>query len=225
MTRNDKSATIPPVSPDGIATTMRQILDAEARAIASIPVTDDYARAVELIVEHVHRRGGKLVTSGMGKCGQIAMNIATTFCSTGTPAVNLHPAEAQHGDLGILQPDDVMLLLSNSGKTREIVELVDLARNLYAGLPVIVITGKADSPLASTASVTLFTGGSPEVCPPGAHPHHLHHDDDGDRRCARGELHERHSVYGRRLRPAPPRRLSRLCRTPQDRLRNSLRES
>ncbi|HAP28698.1 MAG TPA: hypothetical protein DCR26_01145, partial [Porphyromonadaceae bacterium] len=149
---------------------MRQILDAEARAIASIPVTDDYARAVELIVEHVHRRGGKLVTSGMGKCGQIAMNIATTFCSTGTPAVNLHPAEAQHGDLGILQPDDVMLLLSNSGKTREIVELVDLARNLYAGLPVIVITGKADSPLASTASVTLFTGGSPEVCPLGLTP-------------------------------------------------------
>ena len=170
MTRNDKSATIPPVSPHGIATTMRQILDAEARAIASIPVTDDYAKAVELIVEHVHRRGGKLVTSGMGKCGQIAMNIATTFCSTGTPAVNLHPAEAQHGDLGILQPDDVMLLLSNSGKTREIVELVDLARNLYAGLPVIVITGKADSPLASTASVTLFTGGAPEVCPLGLTP-------------------------------------------------------
>ena len=62
---------------------MRSILEAEARAVASIPVGDGYARAVELIVDRVHRRNGKLVTSGMGKAGQIAMNIATTFCSTG----------------------------------------------------------------------------------------------------------------------------------------------
>ena len=93
---------------------MREILLAESRAIQNIPVTDDYERAVNLIVEYVSRRGGKLVTSGMGKAGQIAMNIATTFCSTGIPAVNLHPAEAQHGDLGILQSDDVMLLISPS---------------------------------------------------------------------------------------------------------------
>ena len=136
----------------------------------NIPVTDDYEKAVDLIVEHVHRRGGKLVTSGMGKAGQIAMNIATTFCSTGIPAVNLHPAEAQHGDLGILQPNDVMLLISNSGKTREIVELVDLARRLIADIPIIVITGNADSPLAELADATLFTGGAPEVCPLGLTP-------------------------------------------------------
>ncbi len=96
---------------------MRDILKAESDALQNIPVSDQYERAVELIVEHVKRRGGKLVTSGMGKCGQIAMNIATTFSSTGIPAVWLHPSEAQHGDLGVLQPDDVMLLLSNSGKT------------------------------------------------------------------------------------------------------------
>ncbi len=153
-----------------IKESMRQILRAESDAILNIPVTDDYRRAVELIVSHVKERRGKLVTSGMGKAGQIAMNIATTFCSTGIPAVNLHPAEAQHGDLGILQPDDVMLLISNSGKTREILELVDLARRLYPRLPVIVITGNADSPLAALADATLFTGGAPEVCPLGLTP-------------------------------------------------------
>lgn len=149
---------------------MRDILSKEAQAVSDIPVSDAYAKAVDLIVEHVGRRGGKLITSGMGKAGQIAMNIATTFCSTGTPATYLHPAEAQHGDLGIIQRDDVLLLLSNSGKTREIVELVDLARNLNPDIPIIVITGDPESLLAKGGNVTLFTGGAPEVCPLGLTP-------------------------------------------------------
>ncbi len=149
---------------------MRNILDAESRAIASIPYTPDYDRAIELILEHVHRRGGKLVTSGMGKAGQIALNIATTFSSTGTPAVNLHPSEAQHGDLGVLQPNDVMLLVSNSGRTREIIDLVALARNLYPEVPTIVITGNPDSELAGIADATLLTARAPEVCPLGLTP-------------------------------------------------------
>jgi len=153
-----------------IKETMRSILEQESRAILDIPVTDDYARAVGLIIDHVKNRGGKLVASGMGKAGQIAMNIATTFASTGIPAVSLHPSEAQHGDLGILQPDDVMLLISNSGKTREILELVELARGLYPQVPFIVITGNAESPLAALADVTLYTGGAPEVCPLGLTP-------------------------------------------------------
>lgn len=149
---------------------MRQILAAESAAVASIPYTPDYDKAVELILEHVHRRGGKLVTSGMGKAGQIAMNIATTFSSTGTPSVNLHPGEAQHGDLGVLQPNDLLLLISNSGKTGEIVELVSLARNLYPEIPIIVITGNPDSILAAKADVVLPTGNAPEVCPFGLTP-------------------------------------------------------
>lgn len=149
---------------------LQRILEAEAEAVRNIPLSEAYDKAVEMIVDHVSRRHGKLVTSGMGKAGQIAMNIATTFCSTGTPAVCLHPSEAQHGDLGILQPDDVLLLLSNSGKTREILELIDLARNLYPQIPFIVITGDASSPLAEAADVTLFTGGAPEVCPLGMTP-------------------------------------------------------
>lgn len=153
-----------------IEQSMHQILHEESKAIENIPYSADYDRAVELIIEHVHRKGGKLVTSGMGKAGQIAMNIATTFSSTGTPAVNLHPSEAQHGDLGVLQPNDVMLLVSNSGRTREILDLIELARNLYPEIPTIVITGKADSELAHKADATLFTGGSPEVCPLGLTP-------------------------------------------------------
>ena len=150
--------------------TMRDILVAESAAISNIPVTDDYEKALRLIVEHVHKRGGKLVTSGMGKCGQIADNIATTFSSTGTPAVFLHPSEAQHGDLGVLQPNDVMLLLSNSGRTDEMVALVSLAHELYSKIPIIVITGNRDGELSSSADVCLFTGGAPEVCPLGLTP-------------------------------------------------------
>lgn len=149
---------------------MRRILAAEAEAVSSIPYTADYDKAIELIIEHVHRRGGKLVTSGMGKAGQIAMNIATTFSSTGTPAVNLHPSEAQHGDLGIIQPNDVMLLISNSGKTVEIIDLVSIARNLYPEIPIIVITGHSSGPLAQTADAVLQTAPAPEVCPLGLTP-------------------------------------------------------
>ncbi|MGN0222866.1 MAG: SIS domain-containing protein [Muribaculaceae bacterium] len=149
---------------------MREILAAESQAVAQIPVVDDYQKAVDLIVEHVHQRGGKLITSGMGKAGQIAMNIATTFSSTGTPAVNLHPSEAQHGDLGVMQPNDVMLLISNSGKTDEIIKLVSLAHGLYANVPIIVITGAPHSPLAELADAVLPTGGAPEVCPLGLTP-------------------------------------------------------
>lgn len=158
------------MKPIDVETLMRDILRREAEAVLSIPVSDAYNKAVALIVEHVNRRGGKLITSGMGKAGQIAMNIATTFCSTGTPSIFLHPSEAQHGDLGILQKNDVMLLLSNSGKTREIIELVELARALNPEVPIIVITGNKESLLAKAGNVTLFTGGSEEVCPLGLTP-------------------------------------------------------
>ena len=149
---------------------IHELLQREAQAILNIPVTDAYEKAVALIVEQVHCKKGKLVTSGMGKAGQIAMNIATTFCSTGIPSVFLHPSEAQHGDLGILQENDLLLLISNSGKTREIVELTELARRLNPSLKKIVITGNPDSPLAKAADICLPTGHPDEVCPLGMTP-------------------------------------------------------
>ncbi|MEG1544079.1 MAG: SIS domain-containing protein [Tannerellaceae bacterium] len=146
------------------------ILEQEAKAVRNIPVTSGYEEAVTLIVKHVHELGGKLITSGMGKAGQIAMNIATTFSSTGTPASFLHPSEAQHGDLGIVRDHDIMLLVSNSGKTRELVELLQLTRGLAPNMQFVVITGNPESPLAEAATVCLLTGTPKEVCPLGLTP-------------------------------------------------------
>jgi arabinose-5-phosphate isomerase len=143
---------------------INELLRKEAEAVLNIPVTDAFKQAVDLIVEQVHRKKGKLVTSGMGKAGQIAMNIATTFCSTGIPAIFLHPSEAQHGDLGVLQENDVMLLISNSGKTNEIVALTKLAHILNPDLKYIVITGNPESPLAQEADICLATGHPDEMC-------------------------------------------------------------
>ena len=149
---------------------IQSILEREAEAIRNIPYDSRFDRAVELIYHHVHERNGKVVCSGMGKAGQIAINIATTFSSTGTPAVFLHPSDAQHGDLGVIQAKDVLFLVSNSGKTREILELVDLVENLYPGIPLIVLTGNPDGPLASMAEVVILTGNPAEVCPLGLTP-------------------------------------------------------
>jgi arabinose-5-phosphate isomerase len=143
---------------------IKEVLQQEAEAIQNIPVTGAYEKAIGIIEERVHQLKGKLVASGMGKAGQIALNIATTFSSTGTPAVFLHPSDAQHGDLGVIQPNDVLLLISNSGKTREILELVELAENLHPNLPLIVITSNKESQLAQMADVCLETGNPKEVC-------------------------------------------------------------
>ena len=149
---------------------IRKVIEQEAEAIKNIPVSSEFVQAVELIYHQVHKKRGKLVASGMGKAGQIAQNIATTFSSTGTPSVFLHPSDSQHGDLGVLQENDILLLISNSGKTREILELVDLAENLHPGLPLIVITGNPESLLAKSADAFIYTGNPEEVCPLGLTP-------------------------------------------------------
>lgn len=150
--------------------TVTSILEREARAVAGIPVQEDFVRVLEIIHEHVQRQGGKVIMSGMGKAGQIALNMATTMSSTGTPAVFLHPSEAQHGDLGVMQPHDVLMVISNSGRTREILELVPLARGLVHDVPVIVITGNRESELAHMSDAVIWTGAPEEVCPLGLTP-------------------------------------------------------
>lgn len=146
------------------------LLEQEAEAVRSIPITSGYEEAVELIYKYIHEQSGTLITCGMGKAGQIAMNIATTFSSTGTPSYFLHPSEAQHGDLGIVRKNDLLLLISNSGKTRELIELVDLTRGIAPDMKFIVITGSPDSALAQAASVCLSTGAPKEVCALGLTP-------------------------------------------------------
>lgn len=150
--------------------TIPEILQQEIQALQAIPPTNDYEAAIQLILQRVHQQGGRLITSGMGKAGQIAHNIATTFSSTGTPAYFLHPSEAQHGDLGMVCPGDIMLLISNSGKTREVLELIALTRRMYPDFPFILITGNTASPLADLVDVCLSTGNPAEVCPLGLTP-------------------------------------------------------
>lgn len=149
---------------------IRTILEKEASAIQNIPVDGGFERAVQIIYECVHKNGGRVIASGMGKAGQIADNIATTLSSTGTPATFLHPAEAQHGDLGLIRENDVLLVLSNSGKTREILELVELTHNLYSNIPVVVITGNPEGELPKTCEAVIFTGNPEEVCALGLTP-------------------------------------------------------
>ncbi len=146
------------------------LLKQESEAIQNIPVSESFIKAVDLIYQKVHHEGGKVIVSGMGKAGQIAANIATTLCSTGTPAVFLHPSEAQHGDLGIICAKDVLIVLSNSGKTREIIELVSLTHNLFENVPLIVITGNPHGELPKIAEVSIFTGNPKEVCALGLTP-------------------------------------------------------
>ena len=147
-----------------------EILEQEATAINSIPVNQNYQGVIELIHMRVHKKGGKVIASGMGKAGHVANHIATTLSSTGTPSLFIHPSEAQHGDLGVIRENDVLLVLSNSGKTREILELVELTHALHPGIPVVILTGNPDGPLARQSRLVLFTGNPEEVCPLGLTP-------------------------------------------------------
>lgn len=149
---------------------IRSILQQEIAAVEGIPVDGSIEQAIELIYRQVHEKRGKMILSGIGKAGQIGMTIATTLSSTGTPAVFLHPSEAQHGDLGIMQPHDVLMLISNSGKTREVLELQHLARILQPDTHILCLTGNQDSELAKKSDVALYTGAPQEVCPLGLTP-------------------------------------------------------
>lgn len=148
---------------------IRDVLSAEAAAIQSIPDDNPFAECVALFLD-AKRRGGKLVISGVGKAGEVGKKMATTFCSIGLPSVFLHPLEAQHGDLGVLHENDVLLLISNSGKTREVIELEWLARRLYSNIKIVTMTGNAESELAKSSDYVLWTGGPKEVCPLGLAP-------------------------------------------------------
>lgn len=150
--------------------TIRDIINREIEGIRSIPVDDSIREAIDLIFSQVHQKGGKVVVSGLGKAGQIGHNIATTLSSTGTPATFLHPLEAQHGDLGIIQQNDILFLISNSGKTKEIIELLPLAKRLFPDIKSICLTGHPENELGTQVDVCLSTGYPKEVCPLGLTP-------------------------------------------------------
>ena len=149
---------------------INELIALHSEAVANIPVNDEVEKAIELIHHHVHEKKGKVVVCGMGKAGHIGVNLAMTLSSTGTPSVFMHPGEAQHGDLGILQENDVLLMMSNSGKTREVLETMELAKMLYPELPIISFTGDLAGELPKHAKVNLATGKPKEICPLGLAP-------------------------------------------------------
>ncbi|MBI4207450.1 MAG: KpsF/GutQ family sugar-phosphate isomerase [Betaproteobacteria bacterium] len=139
----------------------REVLEIEARAIIDLITTLDerFARAVQLILNC----RGRVVVSGMGKSGHIARKIASTMASTGTPAFFVHPAEASHGDLGMVTRDDVFIALSNSGESVELLAIVPLIKR--QGAKLIALTGNPDSSLALESDVHLYAGSAKEACP------------------------------------------------------------
>src|SRR5690606_21792980 len=106
---------------------------------------------------------GRVVVTGMGKSGHVAGKIAATLASTGTPSFFVHPGEASHGDLGMITPTDVVLAISNSGETPEVLTILPLIKRL--GVPLIAMTGRPESTIATAADAHLDVGVSKEACP------------------------------------------------------------
>lgn len=133
---------------------VRQVIATEARALDALAARLDerVAEAVALMANG----GGKIVVAGLGKCAYVAQKIAATLSSTGSPAVYLHPTESVHGDIGVVQPGDVALMLSNSGETDEMTALLPMFRD--RGVPVVAFTGRPLSRLARRSDVALDTG-------------------------------------------------------------------
>jgi arabinose-5-phosphate isomerase len=139
----------------------RRVLDIEARAIQALAprIGEDFAQACRICLECK----GRVIITGMGKSGHIGGKIAATLASTGTPAFFVHPGEASHGDLGMITRKDLVIAISNSGETAEIITILPLLKRL--GIPLITMTGNTQSTLAKAATVTLDTRVKEEACP------------------------------------------------------------
>ena len=139
----------------------RRVLRIEADAVAALAarVGEDFERAVEIILA----RRGRVIVTGVGKSGHIGRKMAATLASTGTPAYFVHAAEAAHGDLGMITPEDVVIALSNSGSSEELLTIVPLVKRQGARL--IAMTGRPDSPLALEADAHLDAAVAEEACP------------------------------------------------------------
>lgn len=139
---------------------VQEIFLQEAQAISSIPVDDSFEQAASLL----NNCTGKVLTTGMGKAGHIANKFSATLSSTGTPASFLHPGEAAHGDLGLIEENDAMVAFSTSGKTREVLEVLVAGREL--GLHTVIgITSHPDSRLRDLSDVIIDMGTIREACP------------------------------------------------------------
>ncbi|MGJ3260048.1 MAG: KpsF/GutQ family sugar-phosphate isomerase [Rhodospirillales bacterium] len=144
----------------------RQVIETEIAGLRTLSdsIGNDVAHAIEILASVT----GRVVVSGMGKSGHVARKIASTLASTGTPALFVHPAEASHGDLGMITQADAVFALSNSGETTELADLVDYCKRFE--IPLISMTGKGESTLASAADASLVIPAADEACPMGLAP-------------------------------------------------------
>lgn len=151
---------------DNILDIAKKVLKIEAAAVSALTekLNSDFEKAVEII----YQSKGRVVVTGMGKSGLVGKKIAATLASTGTPAFFLHPAEASHGDLGMVTSDDVIIAISNSGETEELINLIPFLKRFNVSL--ISMTGNPDSTLSKTADVTLDVSVKEEACPMGIVP-------------------------------------------------------
>jgi len=149
------------LNPAVVVNLARRVLQIEADAITGLieSTGDEFVRACEICLAC----RGRIVVTGMGKSGHVASKVAATLASTGSPAFFVHPGEASHGDLGMITGNDVVLAVSNSGATKEIVLILPLIKRL--GVPLITMTGRPDSVLATKAQVNLHIGVAKEACP------------------------------------------------------------
>jgi len=143
----------------------RSVLRTEAEAL--LLLASDLGQELESALDLLDRQG-RVVVSGMGKSGHVARKIAATFASTGSPALFVHPAEASHGDLGMITPADAVLALSNSGETTELADLIAYTRRF--AIPLVAMTGRAGSTLAREADCALVLPAVAEACPMGLAP-------------------------------------------------------
>jgi arabinose-5-phosphate isomerase len=168
-TEDDRTLTNP-IARTGLATSdlqvARDVLNTEAAGLLSLAASlgDRFARAIDCLAS----ASGRVVVSGMGKSGHVGRKIAATMASTGTPALFVHPAEASHGDLGMIVAGDAVLAISNSGETAELADLVAHTRRF--ALPLVAITGQSESALALAADVALILPKAAEACPMGLAP-------------------------------------------------------
>lgn len=153
-------------TPDRTLETATRVLRIEGEAVLALAdaLPDGLARAVDMVLAC----RGRVIVSGIGKSGHVARKIAATFSSTGTPALFVHPAEASHGDLGAITEADLCLVLSNSGETTELSDLIAHTRRFGIGL--VAITGRGDSTLGTAADLTLVLPDAPEACIMGLAP-------------------------------------------------------
>jgi len=159
-------ATAPLLLPQDDLTEARRVLNLEADALYQLAQNLDgsFEGSLDLLIE----TKGRVILSGIGKSGHIANKIASTFSSTGTPAFFVHPSEASHGDLGMITSQDILIILSLSGETAELSDMINYAKRF--DIPLIAMTRKAESTLSRAARYTLLLPPSPEACPMGLAP-------------------------------------------------------